>query len=113
MPEHISIYEISGSFFFGAANKFVTAMRDMGVPPRILIVKMSKVPFMDATAYHSVEMLYDMCTKKHTKLIILKIQEQPLRMLKKYGFVEKMEEKNFCDTVEEAIERANVILNRM
>ena len=113
MPEHISIYEISGSFFFGAATKFVTAMREMGVPPRILIVKMSKVPFMDATAYHSLKILYDFCRKNHTKVIILKIQEQPLTMLKKYGFVEKMEEKNFCDTVEEAIERANVILNKM
>lgn len=112
MPEHISIYEISGSFFFGAATKFVTAMREMGVPPRILIVKMSKVPFMDATAYHSLKILYDYCRKNHTKVIILKIQEQPLKMLKKYGFVEKMEEKNFCDTVEEAIERANVILNK-
>jgi SulP family sulfate permease len=113
MPEHISIYEISGSFFFGAANKFVSAMREMGVPPRILIVKMSKVPFMDATAYHSLRMLYDFCRKNHTKVIILKIQEQPLTMLKKYGFVETMEAKNFCDTVEQAIERANIILNKM
>jgi SulP family sulfate permease len=113
MPEHISIYEISGSFFFGAANKFVSAMREMGVPPRILIVKMSKVPFMDATAYHSLKILYDFCRKNHTKVIILKIQEQPLNMLKKYGFVETMEEKNFCNTVEDAIVRANIILNKM
>jgi len=113
MPEHISIYEISGSFFFGAANKFVSAMRDMGRPTRILIVKMSKVPFMDATAYHSFKMLYDFCRKNHTKVIILKIQEQPLGMLKKYGFVDIMGEKNFCDTVDEAIIRANVILSKM
>ncbi|MBC8062015.1 MAG: sulfate permease [Clostridiaceae bacterium] len=113
MPEHISIYEISGSFFFGAANKFVTAMRDMGVPTRILIVKMSKVPFMDATAYHSFKMLYDFCRKNHTKVIILKIQEQPLSVLKKYGFVQIMGEKNFCNTVDEAIIRANVILSKM
>jgi SulP family sulfate permease len=113
MPEHISIYEISGSFFFGAANKFVSAMKDMGVPPRILIVKMSKVPFMDATAYHSLKILYDFCRKNHTKVIILKIQEQPLNVLKKYGFVEIMGEKNFCDTVDGAIERANVILSTL
>ena len=110
MPEHISIYEISGPFFFGAANKFVSAMRDMGEPTKILIVKMSKVPFMDATAYHSMEMLLDICTTHNTKLIILKIQEQPLRMLKKYGFVDTLGEKNFCDTVDDAIKRANVIL---
>lgn len=113
MPEHISIYEISGSFFFGAANKFINAIRDMGIPTKVLIVKMSKVPFMDSTAYHSLEMLYDICKKHHTKLIILKIQEQPMKMLNKYGFVELLGEKNFCDTVDEAIERANVILSRI
>ncbi|PRR80469.1 SulP family inorganic anion transporter [Clostridium vincentii] len=112
MSEHITMYEISGSFFFAAANKFVSAMKEMGSPPRILIVKMSKVPFMDATAYHSLRMLYDFCRSNHTKVIILKIQDQPLSMLKKYGFVETMEEKNFCDTVDGAIERANVILDK-
>lgn len=112
MPEHISIYEISGPFFFGAANKFVSAIREMGIPTRILIVKMSKVPFMDSTAYHSFEMLHDICRKHHTKLIILKIKEQPFEMLKKYGFVETLGEENFCDTVKNAIQRANILLKK-
>lgn len=111
MPDHISIYEISGPFFFGAANKFVSAIREMGVPSRVLIIKMSKVPFMDSTAYHSFEMLHNVCKKNATKLIILKIQNQPLEMLKKYGFVDMIGENNFCGTVDEAIERANVILS--
>ncbi|WP_010233694.1 SulP family inorganic anion transporter [Clostridium arbusti] len=111
LHEHISIYEISGPFFFGAANKFVSAIREMGVPTKVLIIKMSKVPFMDSTAYHSFEMLHNICKKHHTKLIILKIQNQPLEMLKKYGFVEMIGENNFCGAVDEAIERANVILS--
>lgn len=113
MPEHMAMYEISGPFFFGAANKFVSAVREMGSPPKVLIIKMSKVPFMDSTAYHSFEMLYDICKKHHTRLILLKIQEQPLSMLRKYGFIDILGEKNLCNTVEEGIERANVILNRM
>lgn len=111
MPDHISMYEISGPFFFGAANKFVAAVREMGVPTKVLIIKMSKVPFMDATAYHSFEMLHNVCKKHHTKLIILKIQQQPLDMLTKYGFVQMLGEANFCPSVEDAIDRANVILN--
>lgn len=110
MPEHISMYEISGPFFFAAANKFVSAVQEMGVPTKVLIVKMSKVPFMDSTAYHSFEMLHDICRKHHTKLIILKIQEQPLGMLQKFGFVEVLGEKNFCDTVDEAVLRANAVI---
>ena len=113
MPEHISIYEIRGSFFFGAANKFVSAIKDMGKPTEVLIIKMSKVPMMDSTAFHSFEELYEICQHHHTKLIILKIQNQPLEMLAKYGFVEKLGASNFCDTVKEAIARANEILSNM
>ena len=113
MPERISIYEIRGSFFFGAANKFVSAIKDMGKPTEVLIIKMSKVPLMDSTAFHSFEDLYEICQQHHTKLIILKIQNQPLEMLTKYGFVEKLGASNFCDTVKEAIARANEILSNM
>ena len=113
MPERISIYEIRGSFFFGAANKFVSAIKDMGKPTEVLIIKMSKVPLMDSTAFHSFEDLYEICQQHHTKLIILKIQNQPLEMLAKYGFVEKLGANNFCNTVKEAIARANEILSSM
>ena len=109
--EDISIYEINGPFFFGAANKFVNTIREMGKPTKILIIKMSKVPFMDATAYHSFEMLYDMCKKHHTKLILLKPKEQPLSVLSKYGFLKLIGEENLCDNIEQAIDRANIILD--
>lgn len=110
IPKDISVYEISGPFFFGAANKFVSAIREMGTPPKILIIKMSKVPFMDATAYHSFEMLYDICKKNKTKLIMLELQEQPMEMLKKYGFIEIIGESSFCNNIDEAIERANILV---
>ena len=106
-PEDISIYEITGPFFFGAANKFVNAIREMGIPSKILIIKMSKVPFMDSTAYHSFEMLYDICEKHNTRLIILEIQEQPMNVLKKYGYTDIIGEENFCSSINEAIEKAN------
>jgi high affinity sulphate transporter 1 len=108
-PEDISIYEISGPFFFGAANKFVNAIREMGIPSRILIIKMSQVPFMDSTAYHSFEMLYDICKKHNTKLIILGVQNQPMEVLEKYGYVDIIGKENFCSSIAEAIERANLL----
>jgi SulP family sulfate permease len=112
MPEHVSIYEINGPFFFGAAAEFAATVKNMGVPTKILILKMGKVPVMDATAYHAFEMLYDVCKHHHTELIILNIQEQPLNVLKKYGFAEILGMENFCNTVSEAIERANVIIEQ-
>ena len=108
-PKDVSIYEISGPFFFGAANKFVNAVREMGTPPKILIIKMESVPFIDGTAYHSLEMLYDLCEKHHTKLIILQIQEGPLKVLKNYGFTKLLGEDNFCNDMDGAIERAKAL----
>lgn len=110
-PKDISVYEISGPFFFGAANKFVNAIREMGTPPKILIIKMGRVPFMDATAYHSFEMLYDVCKKHKTKLIMLRLQEQPMELLEKYGFIQVIGEENFCDNIEQAVERANLLIS--
>ena len=109
-PENVSLYEINGPFFFGAADKFVHAIREIGIPTKILIVKMSNVPAIDATGYHALKMLYSLCTKHHTQLIILNLQEQPFNALEKYGFIDILGKENFCSNVEEAIDRANLLL---
>lgn len=106
-PEEVSIYEINGPFFFGAANKFVNAISEISIHPKILIIKMDKVPVMDSTAYHSFEMLFDICEKNHTKLILLNVQEQPLQVLNKYGFIDVLGDKNICINLNEAINKAN------
>lgn len=109
-PENVSIYEINGPFFFGAADKFVHAIREIGIPTQILILKMSNVPAMDATGFHALEMLYSLCKKHHTQLIMLNLQEQPINALEKYGFVKTLGKENFCSNVDAAIERANTLL---
>ncbi|MCY6369845.1 SulP family inorganic anion transporter [Clostridium ganghwense] len=108
--KQISFYEISGPFFFGAADKFVNTIRGIGVSSKILIIKMGSVPAMDSTAFHAIEMLYDVCKKNKTKLIISELQEQPMQMLNKYGFIEKIGEKNFCEDIKDAVQRAHELL---
>lgn len=109
-PENVSVYEINGPFFFGAADKFMKAIRELGVPTKILIIKMSSVPAMDATGYHALELLYEICKKHHTELIMLGLQDQPLHALSKYGFIDLLGCENICDSVDEAINRANSLL---
>jgi SulP family sulfate permease len=111
-PENVSVYEINGPFFFGAADKFMHAVRELGIPTKILIIKMSNVPAIDATGYHGLEMLYELCKKHHTGLIMLNLQSQPLNVLSKYGFIDLLGSENFCTSVEEAIDRANHLLTK-
>lgn len=74
---------------------------------------MSKVPVMDATAYHEMENLYGLCKKYKTKLIMLKVKSQPLNVFEKYGLLDKIGKDNFCEDVEAAIERANILLREV
>jgi sulfate permease, SulP family len=107
----ISIYEINGPFFFGAADKFINAIRETNNFTKILLIKLEHVPVIDATAYHGLEVLYDMCKKHKTKLIFIGLQSQPYFMLKKYGFIDIIGKGNFCRSTEEGIYRAERVLN--
>lgn len=111
-PENVSLYEINGPFFFGAADKFIRAVKELGIPPQVLIIKMSNVPAIDATGYHALVMLYTLCKKHHTALIILDLQDQPLNALAKYGFIDNLGAPNVCDNVEEALSRADFLLKK-
>lgn len=108
--DQISIYEINGPFFFGAANKFVAAVREMNIPSKVLIIKMLNVPVIDSTAYHSLEMLHELCEKNHSTIIMAQLQEQPFQTLEKFGFIHMLGEENFCKSMELAVKRANSLV---
>ncbi len=110
-PDKISFYEIQGPFFFAAANKFAKVTKGMKENDEVLIIKMSKVPAMDATGYHELETLYDICKDQQRDLIILEAKEQPFQVLQSYGFVDRLGSENFCNNIEEAIERTNYLLD--
>lgn len=105
-PDDVIIYEINGPFFFGATDKFISAIKDIPSMPKILIIKMDKVPIMDSTAYHSFEMILDLCNKQNTKLLLLNVQPQPLKVLTKYGFIDKIGNKNICTNLNDIINQS-------
>lgn len=109
-PEHVSLYEINGPFFFGAADKFLRTITQRSHEDRVLIIRMSAVPFMDATAYDLFSKLLETSRKKGIKILLLDLQEQPYRLLEKYGFLPSFGEQNILKTREEAIRRANEVL---
>lgn len=102
----VHIYEINGPFFFGAADKFLEVSNQMNENYKVLILRMGKVPAMDATGFHALEIIYNMCKNRKIKLIFSNIQEQPYKILLKYNFIDKIGEENFCETIDEAVETA-------
>lgn len=104
VPSHITVYEISGPLFFGAADKILKITLDE--KRRCLVLRMRSVSAIDATAMHNLEKLYEDCQKKGIQLIFSHVNEQPWRVMEKNGFIEKVGADNFCAHIDDALKRA-------
>jgi sulfate permease, SulP family len=112
IPGNVEIFEITGPLFFGAAYKFKDAMRVIERPPAILIIRMRKVPIIDATGINTIKEVYKESRQKDTKLILSEVHSvQIMRELKKARLLFSIGKANVTDTFQGAIDRSKVILN--
>lgn len=108
VPQEIRVYEISGPMFFGAADRIAEiTLKDF---TKCLVIRMRGVPAVDATAMHSLEQLYEDCKRHNVQLIFSHVNEQPYKTMEKDGFVELVGKENFCNHIDDALERAASLL---
>jgi SulP family sulfate permease len=95
--------------FFGAADKFMDISLDSHI--KVVILRMGSVPAMDVNALHVLNHVFKSCQKRHITLILSHVQEQPLKMMQKAGFDQSVGVENFCDNIDQALERASMLLS--
>ncbi|SHH86267.1 SulP family inorganic anion transporter [Clostridium grantii] len=110
LKSKIMVYEINGPLFFGAANTFLEIMNEVKNNTNVLILKMKNVPNMDATAFNALRRIEKRCSNEKITLLFTELNEQPLKLLRVSGFVEKIGENSFFDTVEKAVEYADELV---
>lgn len=109
LPKGVEVYEIEGPFFFGVANKLEGSMQWTGINskrPKIRIIRMRKVPFMDSTGLHNLESLYRTSKKEKIRLILSGVNEKVRALLDKSGFADKIGRENICSNIGEALQKA-------
>jgi SulP family sulfate permease len=107
VPKYVRVYEITGSLFFGAADEIASiTVKDF---TKCLVIRMRAVNALDATAMHSLEELCGKLQKKGIVVVFSHVNEQPMHVMQKAGFVEKIGQENFCEHIDAALERASVI----
>ena len=104
VPKEVSVYEISGPLFFGAADKISGI--DFEDYTRYLVLRMGAVPYLDSIALNGLELLCKKCKKQGVKLIFSHVNEQPLSVMKKSGLYAEVGAENFCLHIDEALEKA-------
>lgn len=110
-PKGVEIFEVNGPFFFGAAQKFKSALSDIQRKPHVLILRMRHVLALDSTGLRVLdEMLSDAEHGRGPVLILSAIHTQPVVILERSGFLERLGPENVAGDLISAIERARAIL---
>ena len=101
VPIPVKVYEVNGPLFFGVAG----LVADITVKDftKCLILRMRSVPALDVTAMNALEELYEDCSKKGITVIFSHVNEQPMKVMKKAGFIEKVGKENFVKNIHEAV----------
>ena len=108
LPLQIRVYEITGPLFFGAADAIEhIVVKDF---TKCLILRMRSVPALDSTAMNALQNLVKICESKGITLVFSHVNEQPMRVMQKAGFVELVGEENFQASISDALKRAEEVI---
>lgn len=111
IPKGVEVYEINGPYFFGAGNRFEEIMATLGDRPKVRIIRMRKVPFVDSTGIHNLTNLCEMSQKEGIQIVLSGVTEKVHSQLNKAGFYDIVGQDNICSHIDIALDRAKEIIN--
>ena len=104
VPSNALVYEIFGALFFGAVSDLFEIAHEEG--KNVLILRMRNVPAMDISGLEALEEVLEFCKKRGMTLILSHVNEQPMKVMEKSGFIEKLGKENLCESIDKSLERA-------
>ena len=109
LPLQIRVYEISGPLFFGAASVIEEiAVKDFTT---CLVLRMRSVPSLDSTALNALKDLVQVCKSKGITIVFSHVNDQPMKVMKKAGFIELVGKVNFQPSISAALDRAEEVIH--
>jgi len=106
IPKGVEVYEINGPYFFGAGNRFEDIMARYGGRPKVRIIRMRKVPFIDSTGLHNLENMCRMSQKEGITVVLSGVNEKVEAVLTRNGFPQLLGQENICNHIDLALARA-------
>jgi SulP family sulfate permease len=110
IPEGVSVFEVNGPFFFGAAETFKDTMGRVAGNPKVLIIRMRNVPAIDSTGMHTLREVAQRSKKDGTLVLLADVHTQPLMALSKSGVLDEIGEENVFGNIDDALNRARTHL---
>ena len=112
LPEGIEVFEVNGPFFFGAAHKFQHALSEVQRPPRVIVMRMRHVLALDATGLRVLEESLAIAKRGGPQLVLADVHTQPVILMERSGFIERLGRENMAGDLRESLERARTLLEK-
>jgi SulP family sulfate permease len=110
VPPGVEVYEIDGPFFFGVADRLKDTLNQFEPPPKVFILRMRRVPHIDASGLHALEEFLHKCRRQGTTLLLGGVHAQPLFEFVRIGFDQEIGLDNIFESLDEALARARGVL---
>jgi SulP family sulfate permease len=106
LPAEVAVFEINGSFCFGAARSFTETLQVDRRRPRVVILRMRHVLAIDATGLHALEDVMARLHRQGSVLLISGVHAQPLAAMARSGTLQRLGADNLFTNFAEAVDRA-------
>src|SRR5438105_6131012 len=110
IPEGVQVYEITGPFFFGAAEMFKDRVASIAGNPTVLILRLRHVPAIDSTGLHALRELVQRSKNEGILVILSDVHAQPVVALERSGLYDELSEENIHGNIDDALNRAREAL---
>jgi len=112
IPKGVDVYELSGPFFFGVADKVKNILTSIEKSPKVFILRMRNVPMVDATGMHALEEICSFFMKRGTQVVLSGVNPYVRSLLLKAGIDNIIGEENITDHIDKALEVAKKYLQK-
>jgi SulP family sulfate permease len=111
IPKGVDVFEVDGPFFFGVANKFEEAQKQVVRPPKVRIIRMRKVPFMDSTGLRNLRSFYRKCEGNNIHILLSGVNPSVEESLRHDGLYDVIGADNIFDHISKAMKRAGELVD--
>lgn len=103
LPKGVEVFWIAGPIFFGMASEIPNILNTIGESPKVIIIRMRLVPFLDKTGASALNDLAQQCQRKGIELIFSALQEQPAKTLTQFHKINNWQYVNYTNSYDEAL----------
>ncbi|MFN8664244.1 MAG: SulP family inorganic anion transporter [Thermomicrobiales bacterium] len=110
VPPGVLVYHIDGPFFFAAVETFERVLERAGADPKVLVVRLTDMPFTDMTGLQTLEEAIHHLQQRGVRVILCEANERVYRKLERAGLLAEVGGDGYVETFGGAIRRAAAIV---